>query len=157
MSLNSEGVYTLNTKTCMTEIMTNHRNSMRYYDWLFSMDLTNLKKISIPFSQFIVSQLCSFTYVFIDSLQRGNFNWSKLPHMDDTVCRSRADWLIPRLEEDRECQSSAGMGEAQNTVDTIWFHFSSMQVITWLVCTVGWWTNNSTSKSSPQTGSPVFT
>lgn len=65
MSLNSEGVYTLNTKTCMTEIMTNHRNSMRYYDLLFSMDLTNLKKISIPFSQFIVSQLCSFTYVFI--------------------------------------------------------------------------------------------
>lgn len=58
------GCLHLNTKNCMTEI-TNHRNSMRYYNWLVSMILTNIKMISIPFSQFIVSQLRSFTYVFI--------------------------------------------------------------------------------------------
>lgn len=48
MSLNSEGVYTMNTKTCMTE-MNNHRNFMRYYNLLVSMILTNIKMISIPF------------------------------------------------------------------------------------------------------------
>lgn len=48
----------------MTE-MTNHRNSMSYYNLLVSMILTNINMISIPFSQFIVSQLYSFIYVFI--------------------------------------------------------------------------------------------